>query len=65
MTQIAHLKTNEAPTKIPSKYADFADVFSSKLTIELPENIGINDHTIKLMDNRQPPYGSIYKLEPV
>ncbi len=26
--QIAHLKADEAPTKVPSKYDDFADVFS-------------------------------------
>ena len=29
--QIAHLKADEAPTEVPSEYADFADVFSPKL----------------------------------
>ncbi len=29
--QIAHLKVDKAPTKVPSKYADFANVFSPKL----------------------------------
>ena len=63
--QIAHLKANEAPTKVPSEYADFADVFSSKLATELPEHTGINDHAIELVDDRQPPCGPIYSLGPV
>ena len=48
--QIAHLKTDEASFKMPSKYADFADVFSPKLAIELPKYIGINNHIIELID---------------
>ncbi len=49
--QIAHLKADEVPTKVPSKYADFADVFSPKLVAELPEHTGINDHAIELVDD--------------
>ncbi len=49
--QIAHLKADEAPTKVPSEYADFADVFSPKLAAELPEYTGINDHAIELVDD--------------
>ncbi len=63
--QIAHLKANKALTKIPSEYADFADVFSPKLAVELPEHTRINDYAIELMDDRQPPYGPIYSLRPV
>ena len=56
----------EAPTKIPTEYSDFADVFSPDLASELPEQTGINDHAIKLVDGcQQPPYGSIYSLGPV
>ena len=33
--------------------------------MELPEYIGINDHFINLLDNKQPPYGPIYNLGPV
>ncbi len=58
----AHLKADEAPTEVPSEYADFADVFSPKLAAELPEHTGINDHAIELVDDRQPPYGPIYSL---
>ena len=49
--QIIHLKANKAPIKISSKYADFADVFSRKLTVELLEHTEINDHAIELVDN--------------
>ncbi len=63
--QIAHLKADEAPIKVPSKYADFIDVFFSKLATELPEYTGINGHTIKLVDDWQPPNGHIYSLGPV
>ncbi len=49
--QIAHLKADEIFTKVPSDYADFADVFSPKLAAELPEHTGINDHAIKLVDD--------------
>ncbi len=49
--QIAHLKADEALIEVPSKCADFADVFSPKLAIKLPEHTGINDHAIKLVDD--------------
>ncbi len=49
--QIAHLKADEAPTEVPSKYENFVDVFSPKLAIELSEHIGINDHAIELVIN--------------
>ena len=63
--QISGLIAEEVLTKIPAKYLDFADVFSSDLASELPEHIGINNHTIKLVDGQQPPYGLIYNLRPV
>ena len=49
--QIVHLKVDKAPSKVPSKYTDFADVFSSKLIGELPEHMEINDRTIELVDD--------------
>ncbi len=63
--QIAHLKADEAPTEVPNEYADFADVFSPKLAVELSKHTGINDHAIELVDDRQPPSGPIYSLGPV
>ena len=49
--QIAHLKANKAPFKVPSKYVNFADVFFPKLATELLEHTGINDHAIMLVDD--------------
>ncbi len=53
---------DKAPTKVPSEYADFADVFSTKLTAELLEHTGINNHAIELVDDRQLPYSPIFSL---
>ncbi len=50
---------------MPDKYTDFADVFSPKLATKLPEYTGINNHAIELVDDQQPPYGSIYSLGPI
>ena len=60
--QVAYRKANEAPTKVWSKYADFADVFSPKLAAKLPKHMGINNHIIKLVDDWQSPYDPIYSL---
>ena len=50
--QIAALKQDKAPTKVLPEYADYADVFSFDLAMELPENIGINEHAIKLEEGK-------------
>ena len=63
--QISGLIAEEAPTKVPAEYSDFADVFSPDLASELPEHTGINDHAIELVEGQQPPYGPIYSLGPV
>ena len=60
--QIAYLKADKAPTKIPSKYSDFADVFFLKLAVKLPKHTRINEYTIKLVDDWQSLYGPIYSL---
>ena len=63
--QISGLIVKEAPIKIPAEYSDFADVISPDLASELSEHTRINDHAIELVKGQQPPYGSIYSLEPV
>ena len=59
---MAHLKVDEAFTKVLSKYAD---VFFPKLAAKLLEHIGINDYVIELVDNWQLPYGPSYSLGPM
>ncbi len=49
--QIAHLKENEAPSKVLNEYANFVDVFFPKLAVELLEHIGINNYTIELIND--------------
>lgn len=63
--QIAQQKVDEAFIAILSEYADFLDIFSLDLTVKLQEHTGINNHVIKLIDDKPPPYGSIYSLGPV
>lgn len=41
---------------------DYTKVFLSDLVIQLPENIGINEHILKLVEDKQSPHGSIYTL---
>ena len=48
--QISGLIAEEAPTKVPTEYADFVDVFSPDLASELPDHTGINDHSIELVN---------------
>ena len=62
---IVALQKDKASTKIPSEYFDYADIFSCDLAMELPENTGINQYAIELVEGKQPPYGPIYSLSPV
>ena len=63
--QISGLIVKKAPTKVPAKYLDFADIFSPNLAFELHKHNGINDYAIELVDGQQPPYGPIYSLGPM
>ena len=45
--------------RIPTKYFNFSNVFSSDSTVELLEYTRINNYSINLLDNKQPPYGLI------
>ena len=63
--QMSSLIAKKAPTKILAKYLDFADIFFSDLASKLFKYTKINDHTIELVDDQQPPFRPIYSLEPV
>ena len=47
---------------ISSKYADYTDIFSPDSAAKLPKHIGMNNHSIDLIDDKQPPYSLIYSL---
>lgn len=63
--QIASLIAKEAFMTVLAKYTNFADLFSSGLVFKLPKHTRINNHTIELKHNYQPPYGPMYSLKPV
>ena len=42
-------------TRIPVKYSEFSNVFSSDSVAELPEHTRINDHLINLIDDKELP----------
>ncbi len=49
--QIAHLKANKTLIEISNKYADFVNVFSSKLVVKLSKHMGINNHAIEFVND--------------
>ena len=60
LAQIASLTSKESG--ILTEYSDFSNVFSANSTVKLLKYTGINDHSINLLNNKQPPHGSIYSL---
>ena len=60
--QVKTLLFDKAPTEVPAEYSIYSDVFSAKNAAKLPENTKMNEHAIKLEEDKQPPFGSIYSL---
>ena len=60
--QVRALLFGKAFNKVPAKYSDYSNVFLEKNAAELPENIGINKHTIELEEDKQRPFKSMYNL---
>ena len=54
-----------APTAVPAEYSDYSNIFSAENAVELLENIRMNEHSIKLKGDKQPPFKPIYSLGPV
>ena len=54
-----------ASIKLSAKYSDFPDIFSSDSASKLPKHTGINNHFIKLVNDKQLSYRTIYSLGPV
>ena len=60
--QVGAILFDKAPTEILTKYFEYSNVFSVENVAELSENTGMNEHAIKLEENKQPPFSSIYSL---
>lgn len=50
--QLISFPTNNAPTAISSKYADFVDILFLESEAKLSEYTKINDHSIDLFDSQ-------------
>ena len=62
---ISGLIAEKTPTKVPTKYSDFTDIFSPDLATKLPKYTEINTNAIDREEGKQPPYGPIYSLRPM
>ena len=60
--QVGALIFDETPIAVSTEYSNYSNIFSVKYTIELPEYIEINNHTIKLEEDKRLPFGPIYNL---
>ena len=63
--QVRSLLFNKAFTEISAKYSNYSNVFSAENAAKLPENTGMNEHTIKLEEGKQPLFRPIYSLRSV
>ena len=50
--QVGALNFNKAPTEVLAKYSDYSDVFLVEKAVELLENTGMNEHAIKLEEDK-------------
>ena len=60
--QVGALLFNKAPTEVPAEYSDYSNIFLAEYAAELPENTRMNEHAIKLEDDKQLPFRLIYSL---
>ena len=63
--QVRALIFNKAPSEVSAEYSNYSNVFSAENAADLPENTEMNEHTIKLEENKQPLFRPIYNLGPM
>ena len=63
--QVGALLFDKASTEVSSEYSNYSDIFLAENIAKLPGNTRINEHAIKLVEDKQPLFGPIYSLEPV
>ena len=63
--QVGVLLFDKALTEVLAEYSNYNNVFSAENAAELPDNLGMNEYTIKLKEGKQPLFGPIYSLGPV
>ena len=60
--QVGVLLFDKASTKVSTEYFDYSNIFSAEYIIEFLKNTRINKHIIKLEEDKQLLFGSIYSL---
>ena len=60
--QFRALIFDKAPIEVLAEYSDYSDIFLTENTAELPENTGMNEHTIKLEEGKLLLFEPIYSL---
>ena len=50
--QVRALLFDRASTEVPTEYSDYSNVFLAENAAKLPENTGINEHAIKLEEDK-------------
>ena len=63
--QVGALLFKKAPIEVLAEYFDYNNVSSMEYIAELPKNIRMNEHIIKLEKGKQSLFGPIYSLGPV
>ena len=63
--QIGAFLFDKASTEILVEYFNYSNLFSAENIVELLENNKINDHAIKLEEDKQLSFGLIYSLGPI
>ena len=60
--QIRALLFDKAFTEVPVECSNYNNVFLAENIAKLPENTRLNEHAIKLEEDKQPLFGLIYSL---
>ena len=63
--QVGALLFDKTFTKVLAEYSNYNNIFSVENVVELLENTRINEHIIKLKENKQLLFGLIYSLGPI
>ena len=63
--QFRALPFNKASIKVLAEYSNYSNVFLAENAAEFSENTGMNEHAIKLEEDKQLLFGPIYSLGPI
>lgn len=65
LTQVRALIFNNTITVVPVENSHYSDVFSTKIAVEILKYSKINNHAIKLNENKHLFFKTIYSRKPI